>query len=137
MVGSGSSVVLCVSSGHWPMATVASCTVVGVLLDVGLASRKAKMFWTSERVNWREEATGVGARKRSTAAIHAIEGGTGTRAGTCTGHGAAETFVCTGTGTGTHVSARVGACAGRCTGTGTGVRVSERVGASAGRCRGA
>ena len=33
------------------------------------------MFWTSERVNWREEATGVGARKRSTAAIHAAEGG--------------------------------------------------------------
>ena len=25
-----------------------SCAVVGVLLDVGLASRKAKMFWTSE-----------------------------------------------------------------------------------------
>ncbi len=37
------------------------------------------MLWTSERVNWREEATGVGARKRSTAAIHAAEGGTGTR----------------------------------------------------------
>ena len=54
------------------------------------------MFWTSERVNWREEATGVGARKRSTAAIHAAEGGTGTRAGTCAGNGVAETFVCTG-----------------------------------------
>ena len=40
------------------------------------------MFWTSERVNWREEAIGVGARKRSTAAIHAAEGGNGTRAGT-------------------------------------------------------
>ena len=38
-----------------------------------LASRKAKMFWTLERVNWREEATGVGARKRSTTAIHAAE----------------------------------------------------------------
>ena len=62
--------------------------VVGVLLDVGLASRKAKMFWTLERVNWREEATGVGARKRSTAAIHAAEGGTGTRAGTCAINGA-------------------------------------------------
>ena len=32
------------------------------------------MFWTSERVNWREEATGVGARKRSTTTIHAAEG---------------------------------------------------------------
>ena len=32
------------------------------------------MFWTSERVNWREEETGVGARKRSTATIHAAEG---------------------------------------------------------------
>src|SRR3954471_20123912 len=53
---------------------VASCAVVGVLLDVGLASGKAKMFWTSERVNWREEATGVGARKRSMAAIPAAEG---------------------------------------------------------------
>ena len=65
-------------------------------------------------VNWREEATGVGARKRSTAAIHAAEGGTGTCAGTGAVNGAAETFVCTGTGTGAHVSAR--ACAGRCTG---------------------
>ena len=62
------------------------------------------MFWTSERVNWREEATGVGARKRSTAAIHAAEGGTGTRAGTGTVNGAAETFVCTGTSTGVRVS---------------------------------
>ena len=88
------------------------------------------MFWTSERVNWREEATGVGARKRSTAAIHAAEGGTGTRAGTGAVNGAAETFVCTGTGTGAHVSARAGACAGRCTGTGTGVRVSARAGCS-------
>ena len=43
-VGSGSSVVLCVSSGHWPTVMAASCAVVGVLLDVGLASRKAKMF---------------------------------------------------------------------------------------------
>ena len=114
-----------------------SCAVVGVLLDVGLASRKAKMFWTSERVNWREEATGVGARKRSTAAIHAAEGGTGTRAGTCAGNGAAETFVCMGTSTGTHVSARAGACVGRCMGTGTGMRVRARAGACAGRCTGA
>ena len=90
--------------------------VVSVLLDIGLASRKAKMFWTSERVNWREEATGVGARKRSIAAIHAAEGGTGTRAGTGAVNGTAETFVCTGTNTGAHVSARAGACAGRCTG---------------------
>ena len=58
------------------------------------------MFWTSERVNWREEATGVGARKRSTAAIHAAEGGSGTRAGTGAVNGAGETFVCTGPGTG-------------------------------------
>ena len=136
-MGSGSSAVLCVSSGHSPTATAASCAVVGVLLDVGLTSRKAKMFWTSERVNWREEATSVGARKRSTAAIHAAEGGTGTRAGTGAVNNAAETFVCTGTGTGAHVSARAGACAGRCTGTGTGVRVSARAGACAGRCTGA
>ena len=33
------------------------------------------MFWTSERVNWREEATGVGASKRPTTAIHAAKGG--------------------------------------------------------------
>ena len=90
--------------------------LVGVLLDVGLASRKAKMFCTSERVNRREEATGVGARKRSTATIHAAEGGTGTRAGIGTGNGAIETFVCTETSTGARVSARTGACAGRCTG---------------------
>ena len=74
------------------------------------------MFRTLERVNWREEATGVGARKQSTAAIHAAEGGTSTHARTCAGNGATETFVCTGTGTGVHVSARAGACAGRCTG---------------------
>ena len=80
-MGSGSSAVLCVSSGHGPTVTAAPCSVVGLLLDVGLASRKAKMFWTLERVNWREEATGVGARKRSTAAIHAAEGGAGTRVG--------------------------------------------------------
>mgnify|MGYP005817563849 CR=1 FL=1 len=67
-------------------------------------------------VNWREEATGVGARKRSTAAIHAAEGGTGTHAGTGDVNGAAETFVCTGTGMGAHVSARAGVCAGRCMG---------------------
>src|SRR3954471_20115123 len=115
---------------------VASCAVVGVLLDVGLASRKAKMFWTSERVDWREEATGVGARKRSTAAIQAAKGATGTRAGTDAVNGVAETFVCTGTGTGAHVSARAGACAGRCTGTGTSVRISARVGACAGTPRG-
>ena len=64
------------------------------------------MFWTLERVNWREEATGIGARKRSTAAIHAAEGGTGTLAGTGAVNGAAETFVCTGTDTAAHVSAR-------------------------------
>ena len=95
------------------------------------------MFWTLERVNWREEATGVGARKRSTAAIHATEGGTGTRAGTGAVNGAAETFMCTGTGMGAHVNARAGACAGRCTGTGMGVRVSARAGACAGKCTGA
>ena len=113
---------------QWEAAPL-PCTVVGVLLDVGLASRKAKTFWTSKRVNWREEATGVGARKRSTAAIHAVEGGTGTRAGTGAVNGATETFVCTGTGTGAHVSAHAGACAGRCTGTGMGVRISARGGA--------
>ena len=95
------------------------------------------MFWTSERVNWREQAIGVGARKRSTAAIHAAEGGTGTRAGTCAVNGTAETFMCTSTGTGAHVSARAGTCIGRCTSTGTGVRVSSRAGACAGRCTGA
>ena len=106
-------------------------------MDVGLASRKAKMFWTLERVDWREEATGVGARKQSTAAIYAAEGGTGTRAGTCTVNGAAETFACTGTGTGAHVSAHASACAGRCTGTSMGVCVSRtRAGACAGRCMG-
>ena len=72
------------------------------------------MFWTSERVNWREEATGVGARKRSTAAVYVVEGGTGTRAWTGAVNGAVETFVCTGTGMGAHVSARIGASAGRC-----------------------
>ena len=95
------------------------------------------MFWTSERVNWREEVTSVGARKRSTAAIHAVEGGTGTRAGTGTINGMVETFMCTGTGTSAHVSARVGACTGRCTGTGTSVRISARAGAGAGKCTGA
>ena len=44
-------------------ATTVCCAVVGVLPDVGLASRKDTMFWTSEQVNWREEATGIGARK--------------------------------------------------------------------------
>ena len=99
-MGSGSSAVLYVLSGHGPTATAASCAVVGILLDVGLASRKAKMFWTSERVNWREEAIVVGARKQSTAAIHAAEGGTGTRTGTCAVNGVAETFVCMGIGGG-------------------------------------
>ena len=94
------------------------------------------MFWTSERVNWREEVTGVGARKRSMTAIHAAAGGTGTSAGTGVVNGSAETFVCTGTGMGAHVSARAGACAGRCMGTSTGVRVSARAGACAGRCTG-
>ena len=94
-------------------------------------------FGLQERVNWREEVTGVGARKRSTAAIHAAKGSTGTRAGTGAVNVAAGTFVCMGTGTGAHVSARAGACAGRCTGTGTGVRVSARAGACAGRCTGA
>ena len=119
------------------MATAASSAVVGVLLDVVLASRKAKMFWTSEQVNWWEAATGVGARKRSMAAIHAAEGGTGTRAGTGAVNGAAETFVCTGTGTGAHVNACAGAGAVKCMGTGMGVRVSARAGACAGRCTGA
>ena len=108
---------------------MASCAVVGVLLDVGLALRKAKMFWTSERVNLWEEGTGIGARKRSTAAIHAAEGGTSTRTGTGAVNGAADAFVCTGTGTGAHVSAHAGACADRCMGTSAGVRVSARVGA--------
>ena len=83
--GSGSSAMLFVSSGHWPMATVASCTVVGVLLDVGPSFKEGHNvldFGLQERVNRREEATGVGARKQSTTAIHAAEGGTGTRAGT-------------------------------------------------------
>ena len=66
------------------------------------------MFWTSERVNWQEEATGVGARKRLTADIHAAEGGTGTRAGTGAVNGAAETFMCMGTGTGAHVNTSQG-----------------------------
>src|SRR3990170_8598649 len=99
-------------------ATAASCAVVGVLLDIGPSFKEGHNvldFGLQERVNWREEATGVGARKRSTAAIHAAEGGTGTRAGTGAGNGAAETFVCMGA----HVSAHAGACASRCTGTGT------------------
>ena len=94
------------------------------------------MFWTSEGVNWREDATGVGARKRSMVAIHATEGGTGTRPRTDVVNGVAETFVCTSISMGAHVSACIGACAGRCTGTGTGGRVSARVGACAGRCTG-
>ena len=95
----------------------ASCTVVGVLLDVGPSFKEGHNvldFGLQERVNWREEATGVGARKRSTAAIHAAEGGTSTRTGTGAVNGATETLVCTGTGTGVRVSARAGACAGRC-----------------------
>ena len=101
------------------MATAASCAVVGVLLDVGPSFKEGHNvldFGLQERVNWREEVTVVGARKRSTEAIHAAEGGTGTRVGTGTVNSAAETFVCMGTGTGAYVSARAGACAGRCTG---------------------
>ena len=118
-MGSGSSAVLCVSSGHCSTATAASCAVVGVLLDVGPSFKEGHNvldFGLQERVNWREEGIGIRARKRSTAAIHAAEGGTGTRVGTSAGNGVAETFVCTGTGTSVHVSARAGACAGRCTG---------------------
>ena len=110
---------------------MASCAVVGVLLDVGPSFKEGHNvldFGLQERVNWREEATGVGARKRSTAAIHAAEGGTGTHAGT---------RAVNSTGMSAHVSARVGACAGRCTGTGMGVRVSARAGACPGRCTGA
>ena len=70
------------------------------------------------------------------AAIHAAEGGTGTRARTGVINGAAETFVCTGTGMGAHVSAHAGACTGRFMGIGTGVRISARAGACAGRCTG-
>ena len=119
-------------------AAGASCAVVGELLDVGPSFKEGHNvldFGLQERVNWREEATGARARKRSTAAIHAAEGGTGTHAGTCAVNGAVETFVCMGTSTGTHVSAR--ACAGRCAGTGTGVRISARAGACTSRCTGA
>ena len=66
---------------------MASCAVVGVLLDVGPSFKEGHNvldFGLQERVNWREEATGVGARKRSTVAIHAVEGGTGTCAGMIT-----------------------------------------------------
>ena len=97
----------------------ASCAVVGVLLDIGPSFKEGHNvldFGLQERVNWRDETTGVGARKRSTAAIHVAEGGTGTRAGTGAVNGATETFVCTGIGTGTHVSTRAGTCAGRWTG---------------------
>ena len=90
------------------MATVASFAVVGVLLNLGPSFKEGHNvldFGLQQQVNWWEEATGIGARKRSTAAIHAAKGGTGTRAGTGIGNGAAETFVCTGTGTGAHVSA--------------------------------
>ena len=89
-----------------------SCAVVGVLLDVGPSFKEGHNvldFGLQERVNWREEATGVGAWKRSTTAIHAAKGGTSTRAGIGAGNGMAETFVCTGTGTGAHVRARAGA----------------------------
>ena len=97
----------------------ASCAIVGVLLDVGPSFKEGHNvldFDLQERVNWREEATGVGARKRSTTAIHVAEGGTGTRAGAGAVNGATEKFVGIGTGMGAHVSARAGACAGRCTG---------------------
>src|SRR4051812_42130562 len=115
------------------MATTASCAVVGVLLNVGPSFKEGHNvldFGLQEQVNWQEEATGVGARKRSTAAIHAAKGGTGTRAGRGAGNGAAETFVCTGT----HISAGASACAGRCTGIDMGARVNARAGACAGRC---
>ena len=82
------------------MAMAASCAIVSVLLDVGPSLKEGHNvldFGLQERVNWREEAIGVGARNRSTAAIHATEGGTGTRAGTGAGNGMTETFVCTET----------------------------------------
>ena len=64
------------------MAT--SCAVVGVLLDIGPSFKEGHNvvdFGLQERVNWREEATCVGARKRLTAALHATKGDTGTRRG--------------------------------------------------------
>ena len=88
------------------MAMAASCAIVSVLLDVGPSFNEGHNvldFGLQERVKWREEATGVGVTKRSTTTIHAAEGGTGTRAGTGAGNGAAETFVCTGTATGARV----------------------------------
>ena len=114
---------------------VASCAVVGVLLDIGSSFKEGHNvldFGLQERVNWREEATDVGARKRLTAAIHAAEGGTGTRARTGAINGGAETFVCMGTGTGAHVSARAGACASRCTGMGAGAVGATGAGTGAG-----
>ena len=76
--------------------TAACCAVFGVLLDVGPSFKEGHNvldFGLQEGVNWREEATGIGARKRSTAAIHAAEGGTGTCAGTGAGNNVVETFV--------------------------------------------
>ena len=60
------------------MATTASCAVVSILLDICPSFKEGHNvldFGLQERVNWREEVTGVGARKRSMAAIHATEGG--------------------------------------------------------------
>ena len=84
--------------GRWPIFKEGQN-----VLDFGASKLAGGGYW-----RWCKEAVD--------AAIHAAEGGTGTRAGTGAVNGAAETFVCTDTGTGAHVSARVGACAGRCTG---------------------
>src|SRR4051812_27004089 len=59
------------------MAKAASCVVVGGLLDVGPSFKEGQNvmdFGLQERVNWREEATGVGARKQSTAASMPLRG---------------------------------------------------------------
>ena len=124
------------------MATTmaAACTVVGVLLDFGPTFKEGQNvldFGLHERVNRWMEATSICVRKQSMRTIHAAEGATGTHAGIGAGNYAAETFLCMGTGRGTRISARAGACAGRCMGTGTGARISARVGECAGRCTGA
>ena len=65
------------ANSDYAAAAGASCAVVGELLDVGPSFKEGHNvldFGLQERVNWREEAIGVGARKRSTAAIHAAEG---------------------------------------------------------------
>ena len=57
--------------------TAASCADVGVPLDVGPSFKEGHNvldFGLQERVNCREEAIGISARKRSTAAMHAAEG---------------------------------------------------------------